>query len=212
MSAQVSREQRIGIFVDVQNLYHSARELYGAKVNFANLLKDAIRNRKLVRALAYVIRAAIEEEKIFFEALKKFGYEVKAKDLQIFPGGAKKGDWDIGIAMDAIELAPKLDTIVLCSGDGDFVPLVEHLRRALGCRIEVIAFGRSTSTKLKECADEFIDLDQNPSRYTRKLSKASASRFGREQRVPKIAGKPKEKREEKERERVWEEFYHPELF
>jgi len=90
---------------------------------------------------------------------------VKTKDLQIFPGGAKKGDWDIGIAMDAIELAPKLDAIVIVSGDGDFIPLCQHLKRAIGCKAEVMAFARSCSAKLIEEADDFIDMDKNKSRY-----------------------------------------------
>ncbi len=157
--------QRVGVFVDVQNLYYSARALYGTKVNFREVLREAVRGRSLIRAIAYVIRAGIEEEQAFFDALQNIGYEVKAKDLQVFPGGHKKGDWDIGIAMDAIELAPKLDVVVLVSGDGDFTPLVEHLRRALGCRVEVMAFGRSCSSKLIQAADEFIDMEKEPERF-----------------------------------------------
>ena len=160
-----SREQRVGVFIDVQNLYYSARNLYDARVNFKEILKDAVRGRKLIRAIAYVIKTDVMKEKGFFDALSNFGFEVRSKDLQIFFGGMKKGDWDIGIAMDAIELAPKLDTIVICSGDGDFIPLVEHLRRALGCRVEVMAFGRSSSGKLKEAANEFGDLDINNKKY-----------------------------------------------
>jgi uncharacterized LabA/DUF88 family protein len=162
---RIKREQRVGVFVDVQNMYYSGRNLYNAKVNFAQILKEAVNNRSLVRAIAYVIKADIKEEKNFFEALNKIGFEVKSKDLQTFVGGAKKGDWDIGIAMDTIELASKLDTIVLVSGDGDFVPLIQHLKRALGCRIEVIAFGKSSSAKLREEADEFIDLDKDKRRF-----------------------------------------------
>lgn len=162
---RIKREQRIGVFVDVQNMYYSGRNLYNAKVNFTQILREAVNNRSLVRAIAYVIKADIKEEKNFFEALQKIGFEVKSKDLQTFVGGAKKGDWDIGIAMDAIELASKLDTIVLVSGDGDFVALVQHLRRALGCRIEVMAFGKSSSGKLKEEADEFVDMDKDKRRF-----------------------------------------------
>jgi len=157
----IQREQRVGVFVDVQNLYYSAKNLYGTKVNFNAVLKDAVRGRKLIRAIAYVIKADIKEEKNFFDALNNIGFEVKSKDLQVFFGGAKKGDWDIGIAMDAIEQAHKLDTIILISGDGDFCPLVQHLRRALGCRVEVSAFGRSASAKLIEESDEFLDLDKS---------------------------------------------------
>ena len=159
------RDQRVGVFVDVQNMYYSAKNLYNAKVNFANILKAAIGNRSLIRAIAYVIKADIKEEQNFFDALTKIGYEVKAKDLQIFAGGAKKGDWDIGLAIDTIELAPKLDTIIIVSGDGDFVPLVKHLRHALGCRIEAIAFGKSCAASLKAECDSFLDLDGDRRRF-----------------------------------------------
>ena len=159
------RDQRVGVFVDVQNMYYSAKNLYNAKVNFAQILKAAVGNRSLIRAIAYVIKADVKEEQNFFDALEKIGFEVKAKDLQIFAGGAKKGDWDIGLAMDTIELAPKLDVIVIVSGDGDYVPLIHHLRRALGCRIEVIAFGKSGSAMLKEECDLFTDLDMDKRRY-----------------------------------------------
>ena len=159
------KDQRIGVFVDVQNMYYSGKNLYNAKVIFAQILKAAVGNRSFIRAIAYVIKADVKEEQNFFDALEKIGFEVRAKDLQIFAGGAKKGDWDIGLAMDTIELAPKLDAIVIVSGDGDYVPLIHHLRHALGCRIEVIAFGKSSSSLLREECDLFIDLDLDKRRY-----------------------------------------------
>ena len=155
-----SKNQRVGVFVDVQNLYYSAKNIYNSKINFKELLKIGVAGRELIRALAYVIKADVLAEKTFFDALEQIGYEIKSKDLQIFFGGFKKGDWDVGIAMDAIELGPKLDTVVLVSGDGDFLPLVEHLQRAVGCRVEVIAFGKSASSKLIEGSDSFTDLDK----------------------------------------------------
>ena len=155
------RDQRVGVFVDVQNLYYSAKNIYNSKINFKELLRIAVDGRKLVRAMAYVIKADLLAEKSFFDALEKIGFEIKSKDLQIFFGGSKKGDWDVGIAMDAIELGPKLDTVVLISGDGDFLPLVQHLQRAIGCRVEIIAFGKSASSKLIEEADSFINLDES---------------------------------------------------
>lgn len=158
--ASKHKEQRIGVFVDVQNLYYSARALYKKKVNFNEVLQSAVAGRKLIRAVAYVIKTDVfAKEKDFFGALEKFGYEVRAKDLQIFYGGAKKGDWDIGIAMDTIEFAPKLDTVVIVSGDGDFIPLVQHLKRAMSCKVELVAFKKSASSKLIEEADDFIDLE-----------------------------------------------------
>ncbi len=159
------KEQRVGIFIDAQNLYHSAKNLYRAKVNFGQIMKDAVAGRALIRAVAYVITTESGEEKSFFEALEKLGIETKTKNLQIFSGGAKKGDWDVGLAVDAIKMAPKLDTVILASGDGDFVPLVEYLKMNEGCQVEVIAFGKSSSSKLIESTDDFIDLCDNPKKY-----------------------------------------------
>jgi len=153
-----NKTQRVGLFVDVQNMYYSAKNLYGKKVNFGELMKIGTNNRSLVRAIAYVIRADVEQESNFFDALQKQGYEVKAKDLQVFFGGAKKGDWDVGIAMDVMRTAAKLDTIVLVSGDGDFKDLLEHVK-SLGCRAEILAFGKTASSRIIEQADRYVDLD-----------------------------------------------------
>ena len=159
------RQQRVAVLIDAQNLYHSAKNLYQARVNFGEILKEAVGGRQLVRAVAYVITTETGEEKGFFEALTKLGIETKTKDLQVFYGGAKKADWDVGMAVDAIRLAPKVDAIIIASGDGDFVPLVEYLKLATGTQVEVISFGKSSSGKLKEAADDFVDLDDDPRRY-----------------------------------------------
>ena len=163
MSAIKHKEQRVALFIDTQNLYHSARNLYKARVNFANVLKDAVAGRKLVRAIAYVITSEAGDEKKFFEALTDMGIETKTKDLQVFAGGAKKGDWDVGLAVDAIKMAPRLDAIIIASGDGDFIPLVQYLHTMT--QVEVISFGKSTSMKLKEEVDDFIDMSENPRKY-----------------------------------------------
>jgi len=165
--------QRVGVLIDVQNLYHSARHLYQARVNFKEILKTAIGGRNLIRAFAYVVRTKTGEEKPFFSALQKIGIETRVKDLQEFFGGLKKADWDVGITVDAIRISQSVDVIVLASGDGDFLQLVEYLKNQ-GKRVEVIAFGRSTSSKLKEIADEFIDLEDNPKKYLLKLKKDKA--------------------------------------
>lgn len=162
-------EQRVGVFVDVQNMYYSAKNLYGAKVNFGNILKKAVSDRKLIRAIAYVVRANNPEEQKFFEALELQGFEVKMKNLQIFASGMKKADWDVGIAMDIIRLSNKLDVIVLVSGDGDYAPLIEYVRNH-GHYIEVIAFGESSSHKIIEEADEFLDLSKDKKNYLLKFS------------------------------------------
>jgi len=156
--------QRIAVLIDVQNLYHSAKNLYQARVNFREILKLSVNQRSLIRVFGYVVRTKTGEEKPFFEALTKLGIETRVRDLQEFYGGLKKADWDVGITVDAIRIAPSVDTIVLASGDGDFLQLVEYLKNQ-GKRVEIIAFGRSASSKLKEVADEFIDLEKTHEKY-----------------------------------------------
>lgn len=164
MSTIKHKEQRVAVFIDTQNLYHSAKNIYRSKVNFDAVLKKALADRKLVRALAYVVTTESGEEQAFFEALGKIGIETKTKDLQIFFGGAKKADWDVGMAIDAVKYAKKVDVVVLATGDGDFVPLVEYIK-AEGCQVEIIAFGRSSSGRLRETADDFIDMDEEPRKF-----------------------------------------------
>lgn len=166
MAITKHRDQRVGVFIDTQNLYHSAKNLYNdARVNFSNILQDAVADRKLIRAMAYVISTKTGEEQAFFGALQKIGIEIRSKELQEFWGGAKKGDWDVGLAVDAITLAPKLDAVIIISGDGDFEPLAEYLRINMGTQVEVIAFGKSASSKLRDVADDFFDLSEDPARY-----------------------------------------------
>ena len=155
--------QRVAIFVDVQNIYHSAKHLHHARVNFKELLRTATGDRPLLRAVAYVVKSdtALGEES-FFEALKQTGFELRLKDLQIYPDGSKKADWDIGMAIDAVRLAGSVDTIILVTGDGDFVPLVEYLKWGLGKQVEAVAFRRSASAKLKESVDRFTDIESIP--------------------------------------------------
>ncbi len=170
------KDQRVGIFIDTQNLYHSAKHLYNGKVNFGQIVADGLAGRILVRAIAYVVTTESGEEKNFFDALQKLGIETKTKNLQVYAGGAKKGDWDVGITVDAIKISPKLDAVIIVSGDGDYVPLVEYLRTNEGCQVEVIAFGKSSSARIKESADDFIDLDLDPKRYILGLEKKRKSR------------------------------------
>lgn len=159
------KSQRVVVLIDVQNMYHSAKNLYKKRVNFKEVLKAATAGRELIRAIGYVIRTESGEERSFFEALEKIGIELKIKDLQIFPGGMKKANWDVGLTIDAVRLAELvIDAIVLVTGDGDYVPLVEYLK-GKGRQVEVVAFGRSTSAKLKEAADDFTDLEENTRRF-----------------------------------------------
>ena len=163
--------QRIGIFIDVQNLYHSAKNLYQGRVNYKELIKYLSAGRHLIRALGYVVKSESEDvtppagrksEASFFDALEKEGIELRSKDLQVYPGGMKKADWDVGMAVDAIRMSRFLDVVILVTGDGDFVPLVEYLKWGIGNIVEVAGFERSTSGKLKEGTDVFIPLEEIP--------------------------------------------------
>jgi uncharacterized LabA/DUF88 family protein len=158
------KDQRVGVFVDVQNMYYSARFLYGKHVNFGKVLEECLAGRKLIRAIAYVIKTQTSEEAPFFEALSKQGFEVEAKELQIFSSGQKKGDWDVGLTVDAIRMSSKLDVVVIVSGDGDYLPLVDYLQNH-GHLVEIVAFGESCSTKLREAADAFTDLSHDAQKF-----------------------------------------------
>jgi len=166
MSVIKHKDQRVGVLLDVQNLYHSAKHLHGgSRVNFKEVLKEAVQGRKLIRAVAYVIRTETEEEQAFFDALTRMGIEMRVKDLQVFPGGVKKGDWDVGLAVDAVRLSDLLDAIVIVSGDGDYVPLFEYLKYTKGIQVEAMAFKRSTSSRLIEAADDFTDLGEESKKF-----------------------------------------------
>jgi uncharacterized LabA/DUF88 family protein len=155
-------DQRVAVLVDAQNMYYSARNLYNTKVNFKALLKHVTHDRLLVRAIAYVIHDPSAGEKVnFFEAVNEAGFEVKEKELTVFYGGDKKGDWDIGIAMDAIRLGNKVDSIVLVTGDGDFCPVINYLQQSLGCLVEVVAFKHTANRELIAMADDFTDLEEH---------------------------------------------------
>lgn len=155
--------QRVGIFVDVQNLYHSAKNLYRGRVNYRELIKYLIGGRKLIRAVAYVVRSeTVAGEAAFFDALEKSGLELRSKELQVYPDGLKKADWDIGMAVDAIRMASFLDVVILVTGDGDFLPLIDYLKWGMGRFVEVAAFRRSASAKIQEAADRFINIEEIP--------------------------------------------------
>lgn len=158
------KEQRVGVFVDVQNLYYSAKNLYQAKVNFAKVLEEAVAGRKLVRAVAYVIKAPNSLEDNFFQALDTMGYEIKSKDLQVYAGGNKKGDWDVGLVIDAIRMSRNLDVVILVSGDGDYVPAVEFLQNN-GVMVEAVAFQETTSSKLIDKVDNFTNLSASKRKF-----------------------------------------------
>lgn len=157
-------DQRVAVFIDTQNLYHSAKHVHNAHVNFSSLVEAAVGSRQIVRAIAYVAKSKTGEEGAFFEAMLQSGIELKIKDVQEFASGAKKADWDVGMAVDAISLSTKVDAIVLATGDGDFVPLVEYLK-GHGVMCEVAAFAESTNQRLREVCDAFMDLSEEPETF-----------------------------------------------
>jgi uncharacterized LabA/DUF88 family protein len=158
------KDQRVAVFIDTANMYHSAKHLFGARLNFKNVLDEAVFDRHLIRAIAYVITTKTGEEKPFLDALEAIGIEIKSKELQEFAGGMKKGDWDVGLTVDAIRIGMGVDAVVLVSGDGDFVTLVEYLQNQ-GKQVEVMAFRESASSKLVEKADAFFDLSAESDRF-----------------------------------------------
>jgi uncharacterized LabA/DUF88 family protein len=157
--ASIHDGQRVAVLADSQNLYHSAQSVYSRNIDYAALLEKAVQGRELTRAIAYVIRAQAEDEERFFDALVDIGFETKIKDIKTFGDGSKKADWDIGMSLDAITLANHVDTIVLCTGDGDFSRLCSHLRHE-GVRVEVMGFEESAADELVEAADSFVDLSE----------------------------------------------------
>jgi len=156
--------QRVAVLADSQNLYHTAQSLYSRNIDYSALLDEAVSDRELTRAIAYVIQADSPEEEKFFEALIDIGFETKIKEIKTFGDGTKKADWDVGMSLDAVTLANHVDTVVLCTGDGDFSRLCSHLRHE-GVKVEVMAFGSSTAEELIEATDEFTDLSDDENRY-----------------------------------------------
>lgn len=160
-------EQRVGIFIDVQNMFYAAKHLYGSKLNFTKLLDYVSRGRPLTRAISYIIRTPEIDQSNFITMLRSNGYEVRVKDLKQRPDGSAKGDWDMGLALDALAMADRLDVVAIVSGDGDFVDLVNFLK-ARGVRVEVYSFPYSTAEELRHAATEFYqmgpDVVMNPQR------------------------------------------------
>ncbi len=156
--------RRVGVFIDVQNMYYSARNIYGSKVNYGNIVKAAAGDQKLIRAVAYTISTKTGDELPFFEALHKSGIEVNTKELLEYDSGHKKGDWDVGITVDIIRMLDTLDTVVIVSGDGDYVPLGEYIKNR-GRVFHVVSFRESTSSKLVEAADVYTNLSDNLSDF-----------------------------------------------
>ena len=151
-------ELRVGIFVDVQNIFYAAKP-FNARLDFEKLLELSVGKRRLIRAIAYVVQSPDVDQSNFISMLQQKSYEVKRKDLRQRSDGSAKGDWDMGMAIDIMRFVDKLDVVVLVSGDGDFVPLVD-LVKTLGPRVEVISFTYNTARDLINSADEHIPIEE----------------------------------------------------
>lgn len=157
---QFSQFQRVGVLVDVQNMFYSAKHLWNAKLNFQKLIETAVRGRQLIRAICYCVNNPDIDQSGFLDMLVSNGYEIKTKELRNRMDGSAKADWDMGMAIDAVSLAEKLDIIVLVSGDGDFIDLVYHLKHK-GVSVELISFEKSTNEDLIKAVDYYIPIGGN---------------------------------------------------
>lgn len=150
--------QNVGVFVDVSNLFYSAKSV-GVEVNYCRLLEYAVRGRHLVRACAYTgIDPENASQRKFIDFLCSNGYKVIVKDIHKYEGGRVKANLDIEIAVDMLTMAQNLDVVVLVSGDGDFVRLVQAIQMR-GIRFELISFGISTSNDLIATVDHFTEVN-----------------------------------------------------
>ena len=156
-------DQRVGLFVDTQNLYYAARDIYNRHVDYRRLLRLAERGRRLGFATAYVVEREGESTAFgFVTKLSSIGYRVRRRKVRVHRSDddgrmVLEGDWDMGIAADIVQAWGRLDAVVLASGDGDFVPILE-LAQQRGCRVEVLAFHETASQGLIDLADAFLNL------------------------------------------------------
>jgi len=139
-------------------MFYSAKHLRNAKLNYAKLMDKAVRGRQLIRAICYVVNNADIDQSSFTDMLKSNGYEIKSKELRIRADGSSKADWDMGMAIDAVALAEKLDTLVIVSGDGDFIDLVHYLQ-SKGVFVEAISFPKSTNEDLTKAVDLYTPIE-----------------------------------------------------
>jgi uncharacterized LabA/DUF88 family protein len=159
-ASKLMEKEKIALFVDSQNLYYSARIGYAAKVNYEKLLRLITGSRNLIKAYAYIVQPPDGDVKPFATSLERIGYIVKTKDVRTRANGSAKANWDMGIALDILGILDRVDTIVLASGDGDFVPLVDFIK-GKNKRVEIFAFAENTAYDLKEKADRFEPLGEN---------------------------------------------------
>jgi len=151
--------QRVAVLVDVQNMFHSAYDCFHGRLNYRKLFETVESGRQVVRSIAFAVQDG-NDQNSFFAMLREVGFDVRTKEPRLRPDGSRKGGWDIGIAIEALSLAPRVDVVALVSGDGDFVELADALR-ARGVRVEVYALERSVGRALRDAADLFVPIGED---------------------------------------------------
>lgn len=154
------RRTRVAVLVDVQNVFYAARDQFNSKLDFAKLLTRAVGNRALIRAVAYCVTCPGTDPDKFHNSLKMHGYEIRERMLRVIAEGVTKGDWDVGITIDAINIAKDVDVVILVSGDGDFVDLVEYLKTT-GKRVEAMCFHGATANELLASVSSYRWIEED---------------------------------------------------
>ena len=150
---------RVALFADVQNIYYTTREAYGRQFNYRELWRRVAARGIIVSANAYAIQRHDDRQKKFQDVLKQLGFEVKLKPYIQRRDGSAKGDWDVGIAIDVMEAAQRVDTVILLSGDGDFDLLLKKVNAKYGVKTEVYGVPALTAQSLIDTADVFHPVD-----------------------------------------------------
>ncbi|WP_111412240.1 NYN domain-containing protein [Billgrantia lactosivorans] len=152
--------EKVAIFVDVQNVYYTVRDAYQRHFDYNAFWAEATAGREVIRAIAYAIDRGDRKQREFQAILRAIGFEVKLKPFIQRSDGSAKGDWDVGITLDAIEYAEQADIIVLVSGDGDFDLLADKIREVHGKRVEVYGVPQLTAASIKRAATEFKPIGE----------------------------------------------------
>lgn len=152
--------KKVAIFVDVQNIYYTTRDTFKKPFNYRAFYKDIAQDDTIIAAYAYAIDKGDEQQKKFQSALRHIGFEVKLKPYITRSDGSAKGDWDVGITIDILDMAPKVDDVILLSGDGDFALLLNTVRQKFNCKSSVYGVLNLTANALINAADEYVDIDQ----------------------------------------------------
>lgn len=157
----MDKKPKIGVFVDVQNIYYTTRDAFGDSFDYRAFWQHISQQGEIVTANAYAISRNVDEQKKFQSALRHIGFEVKLKPFIQRSDGSAKGDWDVGITIDIIEAAKQLDQIVLLSGDGDFALLLKHVRQKYAVKTHVYGVTQLTADALINACNTFIPINQS---------------------------------------------------